>query len=392
MTPPVSPVVPSLPAFRQPVAGPSTSRAQRTPGKTKKGKDPSPSKVRGQVEPNEGNTPKEHWRTCPKCPNSGYLSVVERFAEHMRDVHDYLWVCHVCGRILSDRGKLNFHVQRMHGDPGKSHKCYYPGCGKSFTTAQYLLDHFPIHSREHSCRKCGHGHRKRMDRLDHERRCDGPFNREAFEALRESTASTRCENCGRIYMQTEYTAHLEACNQKYLEKRKGKRRLSRTVIAEGQSACPQQGEQITGLPSMFVSDTPQPSRLMPTLGQEPTPESSSWQQGELPQGLSRVEGRCNVATSRRRPRKESSVIQEQPEVIEIQSSDEGNGTEKGVSSTPSHTGGQGARARYHHQQRVDQIFEEEGRTELLQAYRHTPPTGGTGEVSQIEGASPSAQS
>ncbi len=96
--------------------------------------------------------------------------------------------------------------------------------------------------------------------------------------------------------------------------------------------------------------------------------------------------------SRRKTRKESSVIQAQPEVIKIQSSDEGNGTEKGGSSTPSHTGGQGARARYHHQQRVDQIFEEEGRTELLQAYRQAPLTGGTGEVSQIEGASPSAQS
>ncbi len=66
---------------------------------------------------------------------------------------------------------------------------------------------------------------------------------------------------------------------------------------------------------------------------------------------------------------------------------------KGGSSTPSREGGQGTRARYHHQQRVDQIFEEEGRVELLQAYRQTPLTEGTGEVSQIEGvSSPRAQS
>ncbi len=208
----------------------------------------------------------------------------------MRDMHNYLWVCPVCGHILPDKGKLNFHFQCMHGDPGKSHRCYYPWCGKSFTTAQYLIDHFPIHGREHSCRKCGHGHRKKTDRLDHERCCDGPFNREAFEALRESTVSTRCENCGRIYMQAEYTAHLEACNQKYLEKRKGKRHPSQTVTEEGRSARPQQGKQIAGLPSMFVSDTPQPSQLMLTHGQEPTAAPSPRQQGELPQGLSRVEG------------------------------------------------------------------------------------------------------
>ncbi len=196
VTPPAAPVAPPQPVFQHLVAGPSTSRAQRTLGKTRKGKDPSPSKVRGQVEPNEGHTPKEHWRTCPECPNLGYLSVIERFAEHMHDMHDYLWVCPVCGHILPDKGKLNFHMQHVHGDPGKSHRCHYPGCGKSFTTVQYLLDHFPIHGREHSCRKCGHGHRKKTDQLDHERRCDGPLNREAFEALHESMASTCCENCG----------------------------------------------------------------------------------------------------------------------------------------------------------------------------------------------------
>ena len=106
---------------------------------------------------------------------------------------------------------------------------------------------------------------------------------------------------------------------------------------------------------------------MLTLGQEPTAEPSSRQQGELPQSLSRVEGRRNVATSRRKPRKEGSVIQEL-EIIELNSSDEGNDAEKGGSSTLSRTGGQGARARYHHQQQVDQIFEEEGRIELLQAF------------------------
>ncbi len=102
----------------------------------------------------------------------------EQFAEHMREVHNYKWVCPVCGRIMLDKGKLNFHVQRVHGIPGKTHICHYPGCGKSFTTAQYLIDHFPIHGCEHSCHKCGRGHRKKMDRLDHERHCDGPFNHE----------------------------------------------------------------------------------------------------------------------------------------------------------------------------------------------------------------------
>ncbi len=358
-TPPAVPVAPPQPVFRPPVAGLSTSR-QRTPGKTRKRKDPSPSKVRGHVEPDEGSTPKEHFHVCPECPNSGYISVVKRFAEHMHDVHDYLWVCPVCGRIQPDKGKLNFHMIHVHGEPGVSHKCFYPGCGKSFSTAQYLIDHLPIHGREHACHKCGHGHRKRTDRLDHERCCDGPFNRDAFEALRESTASKCCDNCGRVFMQVKYTAHLEACNQKYLEKRKGKRRLSRIVVAEeGRSARPQEGELIAGLPSMFASDTPPPTRRLPTLGQEPSAASPPQQQGELPQGLSRVEGRHNVATSKRKPRKESSVAKE-PEVIELHSSDKGNGAEQGGPSTPSHAGGQGARARYFHQQRIDQIFEEEG--------------------------------
>ena len=130
---------------------------------------------------------------------------------------------------------------------------------------------------------------------------------------------------------------------------------------------------------------------MLTHEQEPTAAPSPWQQGELPQGLSRVKGRCNVATSKRKPRKESSTIQD-PEFIELHSSDKGNGSEKGGSSTSSRTGGQGMQARYHHQQRVDQIFEEEGQTELLQAFRHTPSAGETGDMSQIEGASPSAKS
>ncbi len=192
-------------------------------------------------------------------------------------------------------------------------------------------------------------------------------------------------------MLAEYTAHLEACNQEYLERRRGKRHPARTSTEEGQPACPQQGEQIAGLPSMFVSDTPQPSRLVSTHEEEPTAVFLPRQQGELPQGLSRVEGRCNVATSKCKPRKESSTIQD-PEIIELHSLDEGGGSERGGSSTSSRTGGQGTRVQYHHQQRVDQIFEEEGRMELLQAFRHTPPSGDTGDMSQIEGASPSVKS
>ncbi len=259
-SPPAAQVDPP-PTFRQPVAG--SSRAQwtpsemRTPGKMKKRKDPSPSKVRGQVKPDEGTTPKGKWHMCPECPTPKYFHVNERFAAHMRDVHDYLWVCHVCGHIMPDKGKLNFHHQRMHGSPGELYVCHYPGCFKGFMTAQYLLDHFPIHGREHLCRKCGHGHHKKTDQLDHERRCNGPFNRQEYEVLRESTASRHCHNCGQILMLAEYTAHLEACNREYLERKRGKRRPTQSSAERGRPARPQQGEQIAGLPSMFVSDTPQ---------------------------------------------------------------------------------------------------------------------------------------
>ncbi len=190
---PAVPVDPQ-PMFCHPVVGPSTATAQRTPGKSKK-KDPSPSKVKGQVEPDEGTTQKGKWRTCPKCPSSGLFAVLNQFAAHMFEVHNYSWVCPVCGQILTDRGKFNFHVQCVHGVPGKTYTCYYPGCGKTFTTSQYLIDHFPIHGREHACQRCGHGHRKRMDRLDHERRCKGPFNCEEYEALHEHVGPVRCANC-----------------------------------------------------------------------------------------------------------------------------------------------------------------------------------------------------
>ncbi len=55
--PPAVPVDPQL-TFRHPVAGPSAVTGQRTPGKSKKRKDLSPSMVKGQVEPNEGTTQK----------------------------------------------------------------------------------------------------------------------------------------------------------------------------------------------------------------------------------------------------------------------------------------------------------------------------------------------
>ncbi len=98
------------PTFHHPVAGLSTTTVQRTPGKAKKKKDPSPSKVKGQVEPNEGTTQKGKWCTCPECPSSGLFAMLNQFAAHMFDVHNYSWVCPVCGCILTDRGKVNFHV------------------------------------------------------------------------------------------------------------------------------------------------------------------------------------------------------------------------------------------------------------------------------------------
>ncbi len=292
---PAVPVDPQ-PMFHHPVVGPSAVTGQKTPGESKKRKDPSPSKVPGQVEPDEETTQKGKWHTCPECPSSGLFAVLHQFATHMFDVHNYSWVCPVCGRILMDKGKLNFHVQRVHRIPGKMYTCYYPGCGKVFTTAQYLIDHFPIHGCEHACQRCGRGHRKRTDRQDHERWCKGPFNCDEYEALREHMGPVGCPICGKIFMQAEYTAHLEACNQKYLERRKGKRHPTQTEVEEGRPACPQQGEQTAGLPSTSILDAPQPSQHVPTPEDRATSTSAARPQGEVPQGLTRVEGRHNVAT------------------------------------------------------------------------------------------------
>ena len=178
----------------------------------------------------------------------------------------------------------------MHGIEGKMYMCYFPGCGKTFPTAQYLMDHFPIHGREHTCRACGHGHWKKTDHLVHERHCKGPFDHEEYKALRENVTLVSCDNCGRIFMQAEYAAHLGACNQKFLQKKKGKRHPTQAVVEEGESACPHQGEQTAGLPSMSLADTPQLSQLQLTHGQDPTSTPPPWLQGELPQGLQRVEG------------------------------------------------------------------------------------------------------
>ncbi len=79
-------------------------------------------------------------------------------------------------------------------------------------------------------------------------------------------------------------------------------------------------------------------------------------------------------------------------LIEIHSSDEESSVEKGGSSTSGHVGGQGARARHFHQQRVDQIFAEEGHMEFLHAFRNALTQEETGDSPQIEGASPTAGS
>ncbi len=95
MPPPA--IVAPRPVPQQPMVGLSTTRTQRTPGKTKK-KDPSPSKVKGQVEPDEGTTQKVEWHACPECPRVGPFAVLNEFAVHMYNVHRYSWVCPVCGR------------------------------------------------------------------------------------------------------------------------------------------------------------------------------------------------------------------------------------------------------------------------------------------------------
>ena len=60
-TPPAVPVDPQ-PTFCHPVVGLSAATGQKTPGKPRKRKDPSPSKVKGQVEPDKGTTQKGKWR------------------------------------------------------------------------------------------------------------------------------------------------------------------------------------------------------------------------------------------------------------------------------------------------------------------------------------------
>ncbi len=90
--------------------------------------------------------------------------------------------------------------------------------------------------------------------------------------------------------------------------------------------------------------------------------------------------------------KESATLKEPVEAIVILSSEEENGSDKGGSSTSSHAGGQGVWAQHFHEQRLNQIFAEEGRTELLQAIGHSSMQEETGDSPQIEGASPSIRS
>ncbi len=90
--------------------------------------------------------------------------------------------------------------------------------------------------------------------------------------------------------------------------------------------------------------------------------------------------------------KESATLREPVDPIVIHSLEEENGSEQGGSSTSSHAGGQGTRARHFHQQRLGQIFTEEGWTDLLQAIRHASTQEETGDIPQTEGASPSTRS
>ncbi len=130
---------------------------------------------------------------------------------------------------------------------------------------------------------------------------------------------------------------------------------------------------------------------MPTRDEEPADVPPSRPQGELPPGLSRVQGWSNVTTSRHKPCRERSVIPD-PELIELHSSGEEDDPQTGGSPTTRCEEGQGSRARHPHHQRMDKIFQEAGRPELLQAYWRAYTPGETGEVSQVQGTSPRSES
>ena len=62
-----------------------------------------------------------------------------------------IFKCDHCNKTFSVKGKLNNHLERVHGPP--DHKCAQ--CNKGFTTSHRLTKHIiGVHERPHLCNKC----------------------------------------------------------------------------------------------------------------------------------------------------------------------------------------------------------------------------------------------
>ena len=100
----------------------------------------------------------KHDKLMSACDECGYVShTMSRVKLHKQEVHEKKseYVCHLCAKILSRKSKLKDHMNWVHGEGEKRHKC--DTCNMAFPNSTSLKEHFEkIHDSNnlYQCAQC----------------------------------------------------------------------------------------------------------------------------------------------------------------------------------------------------------------------------------------------
>lgn len=107
-------------------------------------------------------------------------------------------ICEICGKKLSSKEKLKFHLRTHTGY--KPHACHV--CPKSFSKKDQLIEHIRTHTGEkpYVCKLCGKGFAQRTPLKTHER---------THNVDRPGSA---CTLCGLVFRsKIELESHMKVC-------------------------------------------------------------------------------------------------------------------------------------------------------------------------------------
>nr|XP_023019535.1 zinc finger protein 37-like isoform X3 [Leptinotarsa decemlineata] len=118
--------------------------------------------------------------------------------KHKFNEIDLSVICEICGKRLSSKEKLKFHLRTHTGY--KPHACHV--CPKSFSKKDQLIEHIRTHTGEkpYVCKICGKGFAQRTPLKTHER----THNADRF--------GNTCTVCGLVFrVKDEFENHIKVC-------------------------------------------------------------------------------------------------------------------------------------------------------------------------------------